>query len=96
MGTGAELFGAATANTLGDTKDTESFQENAGLNKYKVLFTQPRPEVAALLFCRPPFYPQIPVVGVLAINSYFLIAISPVCIKYRYMMGIKNRMFRHL
>jgi hypothetical protein len=96
MGTGAELFGAATANPLGDTKNTESFQENAGLNKYKALCKQPRPEVAALLFCRPPFYSQIPVVGVLAINSYFLIAICSVCIKYRYMMGIKNRMFRHL
>jgi hypothetical protein len=43
IGNITEHFGASTVVLLGDTKNMAQYRENAGLNKYKALFTQPRP-----------------------------------------------------
>ena len=46
IGNIAEHFGASTAISLVDTKNTMRYREDAGLNKYKALFTRPRPKIA--------------------------------------------------
>ena len=43
IGNGTEHFGASTVILLADTKNMERYREDAGLNKYQALFTQPRP-----------------------------------------------------
>ena len=43
IGNIAEHFGASTVILLGDTNNTVRFREDAKLNKYRALFTQPRP-----------------------------------------------------
>ncbi len=47
IGNIAEHFGASTVISLGDTNNTVQFREDARLNKYKALFTQPRPTANA-------------------------------------------------
>ena len=44
IGNVVDHFGAATVILFGDTKNMVRYREDVGLNKYKALFTQPRPE----------------------------------------------------
>jgi hypothetical protein len=43
IGNIADHFGAFTVISLGDTKNVTQYREDADLNKYKALFTRPRP-----------------------------------------------------
>ena len=43
IGNGIDHFGASTVMLFGDTKNMVRYREDVGLNKYKALFTQPRP-----------------------------------------------------
>ena len=46
IGNVVDHFGAFTVILFGDTKNMVRYREYVGLNKYKALFTQPRPKIA--------------------------------------------------
>jgi hypothetical protein len=49
IGNVVEHFGASTSISLADTKNMVRYPEDVRLNKYKTLFTQPRPKIASHL-----------------------------------------------
>ena len=50
IGNVVDHFGAFTVILFGDTKNMVRYREYVGLNKYKALFTQPRPKVVAHVY----------------------------------------------
>ena len=71
IGNIAEHFGASTAISLADTKNMLRYREDGGLNKYKALFTQPRPKVATHFYITGVCFGHIAALDVSKLNVSF-------------------------